>query len=358
MCCSDPPPAPDLGPTAEASEEIARLQAQTASEQLTWAREQDTMNRETLNRVLDVQLPAMEDSAANARQDRERYETLFQPLEENLINEFQNFDSPERRMAEKGKAIADVTSTFDASRRNALQRLESYGVDPSQTRNAALDVGVRTQQAAAQAAAATSAGQRVGDVGRSLRAEAINIGRGMPSQVAGAYGTALQAGQGAVGGSASTTAAGAGAANSSLGFSGQALQGYNQSAGIQSQGYQNQMQGFQATQDQRAGYMNAAAGIAGMAVADGGEIQQAIPFAQDGMVATGIGDGSGIDDAVPAQISDGEYVIPADVVRAKGSEFFDKLLERYHVPAAEQEAQQPRGPAIVRAPQQQAAGVG
>lgn len=342
MCCSDPPPPPDLGPMAEASAEVARIQAQTATEQLDWAREQDTMNREVLNRVLDVQLPAMEDSARSAIEDRQRYEDIFQPLEENLVREFQSYDTPERRMKEQGKAIADVTSSFDASRRNALQRLEGYGVDPSQTRNAALDVGVRTQQAAAQAAASTAAGQRVGDVGRSLRAEAINIGRGLPSQVAASYGTSLAAGQGSVGGATSTTAAGANAATSSLGFSGQALQGYGQSANIMSQGYGNEMMAFNATQDQRAGYMNMAAGVAGMAIADGGSIatarDQAIPLMKDGVVATGTGDGSGVDDSVPALVSDGEYVIPADVVRVKGTEFFDKLLAKFHVPAEMQAA--------------------
>ena len=339
MCCSDPPPPPDLGPAAEASAEIARIQADTAAQQLEWAREQDAMNRDILNRVLDIQLPAMEDQARAAQEDRARYEQLFQPLEENLIQEFQQYDTPERQMQERGKAIADVTATFDAQRRNALQRLESYGVDPSQTRNAALDVGVRTQQAAAQAAAATSAGQRVEDVGRSLRAEAINIGRGLPSQVAGAYGTALQAGQGAVGGAASTTAAGAAAQQPAIAFGGQALQGYGQQANILGQGYQNQLAYYGAQQNQTANMLNTAAGIAGLMIADGGKIppaNQAIPFRADGPVATGVGDGSGVDDAVPAQLSDGEYVIPADVVRKKGEEFFDKLLEKYHTPAAVQ----------------------
>lgn len=339
MCCSDPPPPPDLGPQAEASTEIARMQQETAQHQLEWAQQQDSMNREVLNRVLDVQLPAMQDQAEAAKRDRARYEQLFQPLEENLVKEFQNYDTPERRQREQAKAIADVTSTFDASRRNALQRLEGYGVDPSQTRNAALDVGVRTQQAAAQAAAATAAGQRVADVGRSLRAEAINIGRGLPSQVAGAYQTALQAGQGAVGGATSTTAAGAGASQTAVPFFQGAQQGYSSSAGIQNMAYGNQMQNYQAGVNERNSWLNAAAGVAGMAIADGGNIKtQAIPFMADGHVDTGMGDGSGIDDTVPARISDGEYVIPADVVRAKGTEFFDKLLERYHTPAEQQRA--------------------
>jgi hypothetical protein len=338
-CCDDPPDPPDLSGAIESSEEIARMSQQTAQEQLTWAREQDTMNRETLNRVLDIQLPAMQASADAAIRDRQRYETKFQPLEDNLIEEFQSYDTPEKQIAERGKAIADVNTAFDSQRRNALQRLESYGVDPSQTRNAALDIGVRTQQAAAQAAAATNAGRNVEATGRALRADAINIGKGLPSQVAQSYGTALQAGQGAVGGSVATTGAGAGAATSSQGFTGQALQGYNQSAGIQGQQFGAQMQNWQAGQDQKMGYINAAAGIAGMAIADGGKIppKQAIPFMRDGMIPDmGMGDGSGIDDTVPAMVSEGEFVIPADVVKKKGLEFFEKLLEKYHTPAAEQ----------------------
>jgi hypothetical protein len=61
---------------------------------------------------------------------------------------------------------------------------------------------------------------------------------------------------------------------------------------------------------------------------------------RDGMIPDmGMGDGSGIDDTVPAMVSEGEYVIPADVVKVKGTEFFDRLVEKYHTPAAEQEQQ-------------------
>ena len=340
-CCDDPPEPPDMSGAIESTREIAQMQQQTAREQLAWAREQDTMNRDTLNRVLGVQLPAQQAAADAAIKDRKRYEDVFQPLENNLVQEFQNFDTPEKQMLERGKAIADVSTTFDAARRNSLQRLESYGVDPSQTRNAALDVGVRTQQAAAQAAAAQNAGRNVEATGRALRADAINIGKGLPSQVAQSYGTALQAGNSAVGGGVATTGAGAGAAASSLGFSGQALQGYNQTGALQTQNYTNQQTQFQAGQDQKMGYINAAAGVAGMMMADGGPApKQAIPFAREGTVPDmGMGDGTGIDDTVPAQLSEGEYVIPADVVKVKGTEFFDRLVEKYHTPAAEQKQQ-------------------
>jgi hypothetical protein len=345
-CCSDPPPPPDMSGVTEASEEIARMNQQTAQEQLAWAREQDGMNRETLNRVLGVQLPAMQAQADAAVKDRARYENVFQPLENNLIKEFNEYDTPGKQIEERGRAIADVNTAFDSQRRNALQRLESYGVDPSQTRNAALDIGVRTAQAAAQAQAATNAGRNVEATGRALRADAINIGKGMPSQVAQSYGTALQAGNSAVAGGAQTTGAGVAAAGSAIPFSQTALQGYNQSAGIQNQGFQNQMAGWQAKQDQTMGWVNAASGIAGMAMmADGGKPKRAIPFVRDDIAGEGhipemgMGDGSGIDDTIPAMVSEGEYVIPADVVKAKGTEFFDKLCAKYHTPAAQQEQQ-------------------
>lgn len=346
MCCQSPPKPPDLGPAAEASEEVARIQQQTAREQLEWARQQDKSNRALLQKVLDVQLPAMREQFKQAQSDRERYVNLFRPFEDRFAAEAEAYDSPERRQREAAGAIGDVNTQFDAQRRNALQRLESYGVDPSQTRNAALDIGVRTQQAAMQAAAATGANRRVEDTGRALRSDVINMGRGALSNAAGFYGASVGAGGAAQQGALATTNTGANAAQSSLGFSGQALSGYGQSANIMSQGFGNQMAAYNAKQAQTAGMMQGIGGLAGMYMADGGGVEGdailpadgrgAIPFDYDGRVNTGIGDGSGVDDAVPAMLSDGEYVIPADVVKIKGTEFFDRLVEKHHTPANEQ----------------------
>ena len=350
MCCSDPPAPPDLGPMSEASEEIARMNQQTAREQLDWAREQDTSNRALLQEVLDVQLPTMRAQFDVAQADRKRYEEFFRPFEDEWAKEAASYDTEERRQRERGAAVADVSSAFDSSRRNALQRLESYGVDPSTTRNQALDIGVRTQKAMAQAAAATGATRRVEDVGRALKSDVINLGRGALSNAAGFYGQAVGAGGAAQQGALNTTQSGAGAVQSSLGFSGQALQGYGQSANIQGQGFQNEMASWNAGQQQTAGMLQGSGGIAGMFMADGGEVEgiptgavagqqqqprQTMPFQEDGEVY-GPGNGSGIDDRVPAQLSEGEFVIPADVVQAKGTEFFEKLLDQYHTPATQQ----------------------
>ena len=366
MCCNSPPPPPDLSGMADASAEVGRMNQQTAREQLDWAREQDTNNRELLQQVLDIQLPAMREQMETASADRDRYEQFYRPFEDAFAEEAANYDTPERRERERGGAIADVNSQFDASRRNALQRIESYGVDPSIVRNQALDVGVRTQKAMAQAQAATGATRRVEDVGRALKSDVINMGRGALSNAAGFYGQAVGAGSAAQGNALNTTQSGAGAVQSSLGFSNAALGGYGQSSNIMNQGYQNQMTGYNAQQASNAGTLSAIGGVAGMFMADGGEVdgmpsgaiaaqgrqgdpRYAVPPQQGpmepqsterGMVEErGMGDGSGIDDRVPAQLSEGEFVIPADVVRKKGEEFFEKLIAQYHTPAEQQRTQ-------------------
>ena len=345
------PKPPDLGPYADALEQQGEWAFLTSQEQLKWAREQDATNRALLQQVLGPQLQAQQDQMDWAKKDRARYEQTYQPIEDQLIQDFQSYWTPDKQAQERGRAMADVASSFDAQRRNALQRLESYGVDPSQTRNAALDVAMRTQQGAAMAAAATNA-QRVGeDKARAMRADAINIGRGMPSQVAQSYGQSVAAGSQAMGGANSTfgTSAGAMGNPTSWGQMGQA--GMTGAGNMQSQGFQNQMTAYNAQQQANANMMSGIGSMVGMAamLADGGKAKQAIPTTP-GHIAAGPGDGSGIDDQVPATIvnphngqqvaearlSTGEYVIPTDVVRAKGVEFFDKLLQKYHTPAAQQ----------------------
>ena len=59
---------------------------------------------------------------------------------------------------------------------------------------------------------------------------------------------------------------------------------------------------------------------------DGGVVTAGDYAAMGGKVK---GAGTGTSDSIPIRVSAGEYVIPAHVVKAKGTEFFDKLLEAY-----------------------------
>jgi len=65
----------------------------------------------------------------------------------------------------------------------------------------------------------------------------------------------------------------------------------------------------------------------GSVAADAGGVQA---YAKGGEVK---GPGTGTSDSIKARLSDGEYVIPADVVERIGVAFFDSLKDRFHEPA-------------------------
>ena len=332
MCCSDPPPPPDYSSVAEASEEVARIAQETAREQLDWAKEQYTKNNVLLNKVLDVQLPAMQKRFDDYQADRARYEELYQPLEDQLIEEAKTYDSPERREEEAAKAIAETAASFDAQRQNAMRNLEGYGIDPSQTRSQGLDKDVRIAQATASAQAGAAGRDRVEDVGRALRGEAINIGKGYPGQIAQSVGQAVTSGQAALSGAQQNTQVASGAMTAPSAYMGVGNQAISTWGNTLNQGYQNQLDAYNAG----GGVMQALGWLVGQLggaylgrAAEGGEIE---------------GPGGPKDDAMAIRVSDGEYVIPAEVVKRKGTEFFEKLItktkedemERQGIPVGQQ----------------------
>jgi hypothetical protein len=317
------PKPPDYTDLIAGSKEVAQMNADAQRENLAWAREQDTKNRATLERVLGVQLPIMEEQFANAQEDRQRYEQTYLPIEQNLIQEFQNYGSPERMEQERGRAIADVNTSFDAQRRNALSRLESYGIDPSQTRNQALDLGMRIQQAASSAGAANAATQRVENTGRALRAEAINIGRGLPSQVAQSYGQSVAAGQAGVGGANQTTGTSSGAFTGSTAFGNAALSGYGSAGNLMNTGFQNGMDVANFNQAQTGMWLDVAGSLGGAAI---GRMEEGGIVPEEG--ALPISPIPGSTDRKPILATPGEAVVDLDTTRWYGEKFFADLKKK------------------------------
>lgn len=201
--------APDYSAVLADQNNLAREQMAMAKEQMAWAREQYAADREVSNKIVNQFLATSQQEAQAAAEDRQRYKDVFQPVEDRFVQTALNYDTPQRREADATRAIADVTAQFDAQRKSALANLESYGIDPSTTRGAALDVGVRTAQGAMAAGMANQARRQTEDRGIELVGQAVNLGRGYPAQIAQAYGTAQGAGQGAVGSQLGTTGSGA-----------------------------------------------------------------------------------------------------------------------------------------------------
>src|SRR5262245_50914294 len=121
------PPPPDYGPLIAASREASERSFQLGREQLAWAKEQYAHDNAIVDQTTSKFLEAMDFSMANAAKDRARYEAVYQPIEDDWIKKANEFDSPERRAQEAGRAMAEVGNQFNAARSNAERELESYG---------------------------------------------------------------------------------------------------------------------------------------------------------------------------------------------------------------------------------------
>ncbi len=331
MCGSDAPPPPDYSEIAKASEESAKYSFALGMEQLEWAKEQYASDRSVIDLVVASAMNRQEQNDEAALADRKRYERIYQPLEDRMVQDANEYSSPQRQEYEAGRASAEVAQQFDAQRRAAAQNLEAYGVDPSSTRFAALDMGSRIQQAAAQAGAANQARTQTDAMGRALRSEAINVGRGYPGQVAGTYATALQSGNSAANAALAGTASGANTMGTATQWQGMGNQALGTWGNTLNMGYQNQLAQFNANQNSSSG-LGSLLGVGmgflqngGFALAEGGVVPDATSGGNVPASASPTG-GKAIDD-VPAALTAGEFVVPKDVVSWKGEEFFQKLIE-------------------------------
>jgi hypothetical protein len=97
------------------------------------------------------------------------------------------------------------------------------------------------------------------------------------------------------------------------------------------------MQGYNSQQQAAGAFWGGLGSLAGMATGYGGMFGQPIPRADGGeMRKRGLvsGPGGPVDDMIPAMLSDGEYVLPADTVKAIGKKKLDKVVKDTHTPAA------------------------
>jgi hypothetical protein len=260
------PPPPDYTP--------AHLQDATAREQLQWAKDQYAEQAPYTKQFMDTTNASMKQQMDAATADRARYEKTYQPIEDQFNRTATGWNAPARAEQQSAQAQADVANQFEQARQSATANLESFGIDPSQTRFGALDLGTRVSQAAAMAGAGTQSRINTEATGLGLMGEAINVGKGYPGQVAQAYSGSTQAGSaGVTGGLSQSSTYGnmmgtgtqwAGVANQSRGVAGGALK----SLGDYQLGASGQQQAANAATGQGIGTaVGAVAGLATVGIA-------------------------------------------------------------------------------------------
>lgn len=344
MCDTSDPPSPDplIGQAAKANAELA----QKAYDWYTNAYETDFRPRQERMDVLTDRLVG--DYLDTQRQNKEmateqlaRQKALFFPVEEQMVRDAMGYDSAERMDRMAGRAAADVNQQFSNARDQQNRSMARYGLRPDSGAFAAVNSRLSLGQALGAAGASNQARNDVQDRAIALRAGAANFGRGLGSQAASGFSTSIAANQGAGGQMNSDMAS----AMAGYGMMGQgfntAIGGYNSAGNL---AYNNTMAGIQSYSAGQAG-TNALMGALGTGIgiwagggfkgfgnkADGGEMRKDEIQWEPGPVR---GPGGPVDDKIPAMLSNGEYVLPADTVKAIGTKKLDEVVKKTHTPAA------------------------
>ena len=337
-------PSPNAGmiASADAAREIAAMQNQTAQDTLAFYKEQYSDLKPMLQQLTQNEI-AMQQANQKRADEYAQYErSTFRPLERGIVADAAAFDTEAKREQLAGLAAADVNAAFTNARGQENRALQRMGVNPNTGRFAALNQQLTLGQAGALAGAKNQARMDAENIGFARKMDAAGLGRNLATNASTAYGVSLSANQQARGGAmAPAGLMGAGYSSAQQGFSG-AANSYGTAGNIYGQEFQGRMQGYQANQQAQGALWGGIGSIAGrvgaawMAKADGGEIRRSALRAADG-VHVGAGDVSGpggpVDDKVPALLSDGEYVLPADTTKAIGKQNLDKIVAKTHTPA-------------------------
>jgi len=242
---------------AQADQQAAQMQYNLGQQQLQWGKDQFNQVWPYAQQYMQQESDSSAVNTQNAKDQQSFYDQTYKPIESQFAGEASGYNSPARAEANAGAAKADVANAFDAQRATALSSLESYGIDPSQTRFGALDLSTRISQAAATAAAGTQSRINTEATGLSLQGAAINIGRGYPGDVAQSYNTAQNAGSSGI----ATANSAINTGTNSMGSAPQYFSGGNQA-------YSN-AGGIIGAQTSRANAQDAASAQAGASTASG-----------------------------------------------------------------------------------------
>lgn len=267
---SAPSPDPNIGIAAREEIKLGRDWLNFAKDQFDVGNERQNKLDDLNSRVIEQALATQDETNQWAREDRERYKSVFQPLQDEFIQKAREYDTPEKQEEMAAEARADVAQGARQAQEANTRTMASMGINPNSGRFQGVSRAQDTVTALASAGAANNARQQTRDRALALTADAVNMGSGLPSSTAAAYGLGLNAGSSAAG----TALGGEGNWRGNIGimntgYSG-AMQGIGMGANILNQQYQNQLNAWTAQQQasaaNSAGLMSGLGTIAGAGI--------------------------------------------------------------------------------------------
>lgn len=221
-------------------------------------------------KVTNNQLAASKQSQQWATEDRSRYKTVFQPLQDEFIDQAKNWGSADRQESVAAEAKADVLNNASQQQGAAQRNMAAMGVDPTSGRYAGVERSGAQATALAAAGAENTARNTVRSQGLSLLGDAANMGSGLAVNPAASLGLSSSTGSAAL----SATSANNAQANGNASIVGNgyssAMNGYGNQASILNQQYGNTLNAWQAntanSNANAAGTASAAGSIIGIGV--------------------------------------------------------------------------------------------
>lgn len=140
---------------------------------------------------------AADEAAKVGREQWEYYKQNYQPLETNLIKQATDAGSPDEFARNRGKANADVTGAFDTARKNTLNRLQSYGINPGSPAYQSAAASTDIAEGATKAGALTAADTNTRNLAYSKALDVAGLGRNIPAQSSASSANAANAATGA-----------------------------------------------------------------------------------------------------------------------------------------------------------------
>jgi hypothetical protein len=264
------------GSAPSADPQIGRaaiMQAELGNEYLTFAKQQyadQTVRNDKLDdlssRVAEAQLDASTQAQQWASEDRDRYQSVFQPLQDDFVAEAKKYGSQEYQDQAASEARADVINAATGQAQQRQRQMAAMGVSPTSGRYSGIERASDVQVSLGAAGAENNARQLARDKALALTSDAINLGNGLPSSAASSLGLGVNAGSSAV----STSTVPISTANQSLGVLqsgyGTAMNGYAGQANTLNSLYQNQLSSWQAQQQASGGLFNTLGTVAGAAI--------------------------------------------------------------------------------------------
>ena len=191
----DPPqPDPAIGRAAEASTEVGLKSLDLAKDQFAWAKELGTEQLGLARKVVDQQTRIADTTEQRGGEQWDRYTKVFAPVEDRMVKDALEYDSPAEMDRRAAQAGADVSASADAGRMATSRALTRRGVNVNSGNFVAGLQPIEVAKAAATAGGMNAAREGVHDRAIGLRAGAASFGRGLPNTAAQAYGLATGAG--------------------------------------------------------------------------------------------------------------------------------------------------------------------